>query len=146
MFIVRLHSTKCASPSISPPMLHYRRADGTSTHLPSTLSACRSPRACAGSFCYANVYYAGSHEGCGCGFSKDGRDSQELEQCQQNYRSLAGVLSSAVRGGARVQLFTCWEGKQTADPETTGIIAVEQLVEPEFELQQLSLLAVRRGA
>jgi hypothetical protein len=97
-------------------------------------------------FCYANVYYAGSHEGCGCGFSKDGRDSQELEQCQQNYRSLAGVLSPAVRGGARVQLFTCWEGKQTADPETAGIIAVEQLVEPEFELQQLSLLALRRGA
>ena len=97
-------------------------------------------------FSYAHVYYAGSHEGCGCGFSKDGRDSQELERCQRNYRSLAGVLSPAVRGGAKVHLFTCWEGEQTADPETTGIVTVEQLVEPKFELQQLSLLAVRRDA
>ena len=48
-------------------------------------------------FCYSHVYYAGSHEGCGCGFSKDGRDSQELQQCQANYRALVGVVSSPVK-------------------------------------------------
>ncbi|MDR2189498.1 MAG: hypothetical protein LBE62_15855 [Azonexus sp.] len=95
-------------------------------------------------FRLAHVYYAGSHEGCGCGFSKDGRDSQELEQCQQNYRSLAEVLSPVVREGAQVQLFTCWEGDQSTNPETTDIITVEQLVEPKFELQQLSLLTIQR--
>jgi hypothetical protein len=93
-------------------------------------------------FRYANVYYAGSHEGCGCGFSKDGRDSQEMERCQQNYHSLSGLLSRAVQSGAEVQLFTCWEGEQTVNPETTGVVTLEQLVAPEFELQQLSLLTV----
>jgi hypothetical protein len=97
-------------------------------------------------FRYAHVYYAGSHEGCGCGFSKDGRDSQELEQCHQNYMSLAGFLSQAATGGTKLQLFACWEGEQTARPETTGVVSVRQLVEPEFELQQLSLLEVQRDA
>jgi hypothetical protein len=97
-------------------------------------------------FRYRHVYYAGSHEGCGCGFSKDGRDNQELQWCQDNYRSLAGVLSDAVGNGTKVQLFTCWEGEQSTRPETIGVVTVEDLIEPQFELQQLSLLTVRRGA
>ena len=97
-------------------------------------------------FRYRHVYYAGSHEGCGCGFSKDGRDSQELQQCQDNYHALAGVLSGALQAGAELQLFTCWEGEQTNRPETTGALTAEELVEPQFELQQLSLLSVQRAA
>lgn len=97
-------------------------------------------------FRYKYVYYAGSHEGCGCGFSKEGRDVQELEQCQQNYLSLAGVLAKAATVGTKLQIFTCWEGEQTVKPKATGVVTVEQLVEPEFELQQLSLLEVYRDA
>jgi hypothetical protein len=73
-------------------------------------------------FRYRHVYYAGSHESCGCGFSKDGRDSQELAQCQDNYNALAGVLSGALRAGAQLQLFTCWEGEQASRPEATGAL------------------------
>jgi hypothetical protein len=96
-------------------------------------------------FLYSRVYYAGSHEGCGCGFLKDGADGQELERRQENYRSLADVLSAATGTGAQLQLFTCWEGDQTKSPRTTGLISLEELIEPGFELQELSLLTVRRS-
>lgn len=102
-----------------------------------------STKAVRGQFRSARVYYAGSHEGCGCGFAKDGKDGDELEQCQRNYRALATILSPAVRAGAQVQIFTCWEGEQTKEARTAGAVTLTQLVEPEFELQQCTLLTVR---
>jgi hypothetical protein len=96
-------------------------------------------------FRYRHVYYAGSHEGCGCGFSKDGRDEDELKKCQENYNALAALLAPHVRNGADVELFACWEGQQTAQPAAIAAIAVEQLLEPQFELEELSLLTVRNG-
>ncbi|MBL8696047.1 MAG: hypothetical protein JNJ88_18270 [Planctomycetes bacterium] len=98
-----------------------------------------------GQFRSAHVYYAGSHEGCGCGFAKDGKDGDELEQCQQNYRALAAILSPAVSGGAQVQIFTCWEGEQTKEARTAEAVTVTQLVVPGFEFQQRTLLTVREG-
>ena len=97
-------------------------------------------------FRYPSVYYAGSHEGCGCGFFKDGKEGPELEQSQDSYRALAGALSSALQSGAKVQLFTCWEGEQTAAPESVDDVNLEQLIEPDFEFQQLSLLNVLPAA
>jgi hypothetical protein len=96
-------------------------------------------------FRYRHVYYAGSHEGCGCGFSKDGRDPAELEKCQETYSALAAVLSAHARRGVKIELFTCWEGEQTVKPEERKTIAVEQLSEPEFELKELALLSVHNG-
>jgi hypothetical protein len=96
-------------------------------------------------FRYRHVYYAGSHEGCGCGFSKDGRDDEELKKCQENYNALASVLSEHVRKGVGIELFTCWEGQQTAEPENRSAMAVEELLQPQFELKELSLLSLRDG-
>lgn len=94
-------------------------------------------------FSLQHVYYAGSHEGCGCGFRKRGTFDQEWQQCQDNYRQLADALSSAVRHGARVQIFTCWEGDQATAPDRIGVVTLQELVEPPFELEELSLLHVQ---
>ena len=107
--------------------------------VPASESVCKQ-------FRYPRVYYAGSHEGCGCGFFKDGKEGPELEQSQDSYRALAAALSSALQSGAKVQLFTCWEGEQTAAPESVANVTLEQLIAPDFELQQLSLLDVLPGA
>jgi hypothetical protein len=96
-------------------------------------------------FRYRHVYYAGSHEGCGCGFSKDGRDTAELEKCQETYNALGAVLSAQASSGVKIELFTCWEGQQTAEPDERKVIAVEELLEPEFELKELALLSVHNG-
>jgi hypothetical protein len=93
-------------------------------------------------FQFQHVYYAGSHEGCGCGFSKDGRDDGELQLCQANYDQLGEALSRASKTGARLQLFTCWEGEQSREPILVGAMRVTQLTDHGFELQQLHLLDI----
>jgi hypothetical protein len=97
-------------------------------------------------FRYQHVYYTGSHEGCGCGFSKDGRDPDELQECQKNYDALGKLLSHHISNGAEVEIFTCWEGDQTVTPEITDTISINQLLQPQFELEQLSLLTVCKEA
>jgi hypothetical protein len=92
------------------------------------------------------VYYAGSHQGCGCGFSKDGEPSEELSRCQANYDALAHFLGSTMLQGARLQLFTCWEGEQADEPESVRTVTLAQLADPSFELQQLELLNVAGDA
>jgi hypothetical protein len=89
-----------------------------------------------------HVYYAGSHEGCGCGFSKDGEPTDELEKCQKNYNALSSALSSALQRGARLQVFTCWEGEQGIEPESTRTATPREMVEASYELRQLELLNV----
>ena len=92
------------------------------------------------------VYYAGSHQGCGCGFLKDGEQGEELALSQANYNALAAVLRSALREGAKLQLFTCWEGDQADEPESVQAVSVAALVGQSYELQQLELLTVTSEA
>jgi hypothetical protein len=91
------------------------------------------------------VYYAGSHEGCGCGFSKDGEPPEELIKCQENYDALARVLEEALEKGAKLQLFTCWEGDQAEEPESVQSITPQRVREPAYELQELELRHVERS-
>lgn len=91
------------------------------------------------------LYYAGSHEGCGCGFSKDGEPPEELIKCQKNYDALASILDEALEKGAKLQIFTCWEGDQAEEPESIQSITPQNVREPAFELQELELLNVERA-
>ena len=61
-------------------------------------------------FALPHVYYVGSHEGCGCGFIKEGEEGLELEIRQANYIALAGLIREAMARGASIELFACWEG------------------------------------
>ena len=92
------------------------------------------------------VYCAGSHEGCGCGFLKYGEQAEALACSQSNYDALRAVLGSALRAGASVQLFTCWDGDQAAPPESVRSIGVSLLASPAFELKERELLDVADDA
>ena len=91
-------------------------------------------------FKLAHVYYAGSHEGCGCGFSKDGEAGEDLARCQQNYAALARVAREAMANGATLQVFTCWEGDQDVAPESVAVVDAAALEAPEFGLRELQLV------
>jgi len=97
-------------------------------------------------FQYQHVYYAGSHEGCGCGFSKDGRDDDELQLCQADYDQLGEAISRATQAGVRLQLFACWEGEQSLEPIAVGAVSATRLKDHSFELQQLHLLDIQGEA
>jgi len=83
-----------------------------------------------------NVVYAGSHEGCGCGFFKEGEEGEKLKIRQANYEELAYYLSSLKFSGAKLELFSCWEGDQAETPEFRERISLATLVSPEFQFKE----------
>jgi hypothetical protein len=93
-------------------------------------------------FSLPNLYYAGSHEGCGCGFFKDGKTDHTLEEAQANYSSLAAVLRSSMPRGAMSEIFICWEGEQAHQPTIVQECNINDIEDPSFEFQQLQLLRV----
>src|SRR6266446_4942076 len=71
------------------------------------------------------VYYAGSHEGCGCGFQYgeyEGfeEDPAALAAARDSRGLLAEFLSVALQHQPAVELFACWDGDQGAPPEHRG--------------------------
>src|SRR5262245_30645264 len=66
-------------------------------------------------------YYAGSHEGCGCGFQRgeypDSTDPAEQEKERKSLRELAAYLQEEAARVGTVQLYACWEGDEDAAPE-----------------------------
>ena len=93
-------------------------------------------------FQYQHVYYAGSHEGCGCGFIKDGEGGEELSQIEENYKRLSAYLKDAKESGAELQIFSCWEGDQNREPEYREEIDEKTLNERDFEFKEKALYRV----
>ena len=83
-----------------------------------------------------NIAYAGSHEGCGCGFFKEGEEGQELNVRQANYDALGYYLSSLMLGGSEIEIFACWEGDQGEEADFREKISLKELAEPEFQFKE----------
>jgi hypothetical protein len=94
-------------------------------------------------FAVPYVYYAGSHEVCGCGFMKDGRDDDDRARSQADYDALARCIRSTQAAGATVELFACWEGDQADDPDFPEMRSVEDIEDPAFEFREGQFVSVR---
>jgi hypothetical protein len=93
-----------------------------------------------------NVYYLGSHEGCGCGF-KYGVMPAGLENQEEEAKGRAAVdaLRAYVAKAAvdqPVELFACWEGEQQLPALEAADISPEHLGGNSFDLVQRHLLSV----
>ena len=84
-----------------------------------------------------NVYYAGSHLQCGCGFFQNSlvfTDDQDMmrsyEESQQSARALVEVIQRALATSDSVELFVTWEGRQGEPPERTRDMVPQQLMSP----------------
>ncbi|MEP7212945.1 MAG: hypothetical protein ABI791_07710 [Acidobacteriota bacterium] len=74
-------------------------------------------------FTKPHIVYAGSFEGCGCGFYYDSDpidpdDEYEKERdamSRESVRQLSSYLREAVKGGT-VEMFVCWESEQANEP------------------------------
>lgn len=97
-------------------------------------------------FSLPNVYYVGSHEGCGCGFFKEGEADEELEIHQSNYASLARCIRSAQEKGAELELFACWEGDQGSKPEFVESTTATELENPAYQFKEKLFIHVRKSA
>jgi hypothetical protein len=94
-----------------------------------------------GRFSLPFVYFAGSHLGCGCGFTRYENDD-ERDKTQANYTALAGVIRDVLSSTSSVDIFTCWEC-DAREPECLESVCVSDLLLPEFVLQERQLLRVR---
>ena len=95
-------------------------------------------------FPWPNVYYAGSHEGCGCGFAY-GQMPEGLEDPDDDVRrraSLAALreyVTSATTLGP-VHLYACWEGEQSYPEKSRGEVTVDVLHGDSFDFEQLRMM------
>ena len=79
------------------------------TELPDSEAAVRAR------FSKPYVYYAGSHEGCGCGFSYgwwDGDEPERTAPARESVRRLRAYLEAATRAAGPLELYACWSGDE----------------------------------
>ena len=92
-----------------------------------------------------HVAYAGSSQGCGCGFRKPVDMPEELlapgesEESQANYDALASYIENMQKSGASCEIYVCWEGDQGQPSEFRSRITTEELASREFVLAEKTL-------
>ncbi len=69
-----------------------------------------------------SVVYAGSHEGCGCGFQygeypRDNYEPDELELRRRSLTQFAEYLRVELARVGTIELYACWDGDQEGSPE-----------------------------
>jgi hypothetical protein len=95
-------------------------------------------------FPWPNVYYAGSHEGCGCGFAYN-QMPEHLQEADDEARRRASVaalreyVTTATALGP-MQLFACWEGEQSFPEKDRVTVSPDVLGGEAFDLEQLRML------
>lgn len=89
-------------------------------------------------FSQTHVYYLGSHQGCGCGFSYGQYDYGEAEEraAHESVRRLSEYLSQAIHIAGPLELYSCWDGDQEAEPEFQESITPKEIGGEAFWFQE----------
>jgi len=101
-------------------------------------------------FSKRHVYYAGSHQGCGCGFFSDpdyGDDEdekREYEDSRADVRALVEYLNKALEKQNTLEFLVTWEGQQTEPVKRKLELCPEDLLLPEFPLDEQDFAIIKR--
>lgn len=91
------------------------------------------------------VLYAGSSEGCGCGFQhaliNNNTDwlnviDEETEDYQRNIQQLHEYVANIVENGGKVELYACWDGDFEDLPLSKETILSKELKSSDFYLKE----------
>ncbi|UOQ71095.1 hypothetical protein [Hymenobacter cellulosilyticus] len=99
-------------------------------------------------FSKQNIYYAGSWQGCSCGFA-GGIDLEDVALVAKNLRSVRALLAyldSALQLEDTIEFYTCWTGNQWQEPEQRRVESMYTVrAEPAyFELEEDVLITFTR--
>jgi len=87
-------------------------------------------------FTKAHVVYAGSHEGCGCGFQygkhPEFREPDEAVARRRSLDQFATYLAGEIARVGPVELYACWEGDQAAPVEHRRALTPNDLRSNDF--------------
>ena len=97
------------------------------------------------------VVYAGSFEGCSCGFvydeepiENDEYEQQYDAQARESVRKLGAYILSIAQD-ASVEIFACWEGEQGQEPSKRLIVDGTFFEGTEFGFEDVTHLTVNAG-
>ncbi len=100
-------------------------------------------------FSAEHVYYAGSHEGCGCGFQYGEYphfDDDERPLKRASLDAFAAYLSRQLERVDAIELYACWDGDQAAAPEHRRALTPRALESEDFYFLQKELSRIGRDA
>jgi hypothetical protein len=101
-------------------------------------------------FTKPHIYYAGSWQGCGCGwFSDEGEieteeDRKNFNRTKQSLSELHTTIASLLKTRDKVELFLCWEGSQGEEPRRHITLTVEDLKTDSLPMEELDFADVFR--
>jgi hypothetical protein len=100
-------------------------------------------------FSKPHLAYAGSHEGCGCGFQygqwpAESYEPDELRLCRESLTAFAEYLDAEIRRVGPIELFACWDGDQTEPPDLRRELRPSALHDPGFFFVEKELSVVVR--
>ncbi|RWX51155.1 hypothetical protein VU01_11983 [Candidatus Electrothrix marina] len=92
------------------------------------------------------IIYAGSCQGCSCGFLKEFLiEIKDLEMAQADYNLLAEYLREHQKMGSNVEIYSCWEGDQEAQPEFIEQLTLEEVCDPQFQFKEKAYYKIMRS-
>ena len=95
-------------------------------------------------FSKSHVYYAGSHEGCGCGFFFDPEvDPDGYEDDRNAVKELVAMINQALRTSASVELLVTWAGHEKRPPTRRLEMKPEDLLAEAFPLEEGDFVTFR---
>lgn len=100
-------------------------------------------------FDVTHVFYAGSHEGCGCGFQYGQYPQFEDEDRPLKRASLeafASYLAKQLTHTPSIQIYACWDGDQSAKPEHHRSLTPSSLSAEDFFFLEKELSIIRADA
>jgi hypothetical protein len=103
-----------------------------------------------GQFEKSNITYAGSYEGCGCGFQlgkyPGSSEPAEVEAQRKSLREFAAYLRGELPRVGSIQLFASWDGDQQDPPEHRRVLTPSALENDDFFFLEKELSIVTEDA
>lgn len=81
-------------------------------------------------FARQHLYVVGSHTLCGCGFDRTQANldhPDELVETEQSLGSLKTYLRDAVAMAGELELYSCWDGDQAAEPDHRWALTLDDV-------------------
>lgn len=105
------------------------------------------------SFSLPYIIYAGSYEGCGCGFKdtyiavdpddlNDVEDPEVIAFRKKSLQALYDYLNHALNNNSRLEIFLCWDGEQGESPQNVKILHLQDFLNSTLPIDSLELAKI----
>jgi hypothetical protein len=99
-------------------------------------------------FSKPHVIYAGSHEGCSCGFqlgeyALEYTEPEVIPRRRQSLQEFAAYLRDETARVGAIEVFACWDGDQDAPPEHRRALTPSSVEADRFFFLQKELSVIR---